>query len=206
MKICRSKPSSQSQIFIPRKRHSRSLYIIPLFFVSLRPLYSILEMTGKISNLFRTIFSKQFIRFVLVAALNTAFGLFVNYVFLYVFQNLLKINQAYIISNFLATVVSILFNFKTYGALVFKNKDNKLILRFLLATTFTYLCNVGGIYLLEHTICQNNYVNITVMAIPVGLLNYFLYSTFVFKKNSKIKCEDTPENGSDDDVNTENEL
>lgn len=141
-------------------------------------------MIEKLKHLIKTVFSKQFIRFVFVAALNTAFGLFINYVFLFIFQNLLKINQAYIISNFLATIASILFNFKTYGALVFKNKDNKLILRFLLATGFTYLCNIGGIYLLEHTICQNNYINLTVMAIPVGLLNYLLYSTFVFKKKS----------------------
>lgn len=131
----------------------------------------------------RKIFSKQFIRFVMVAAMNTAFGLFINYAFYFPFEHFdsLKFDHAYVLSNFLATIVSILFNFKTYGTLVFKNKDNKLILRFLLATTFTYLCSIVGIYILEQFI-ENNYVNITLMAIPVGLLNYLLYSTFVFKK------------------------
>lgn len=140
-------------------------------------------MTEKTLGLIRKVFTKQFIRFVFVACLNTAFGLFINYAFLFFFQNLLKLNKAYIVSNLLATIVSILFNFKTYGALVFKNKDRSLLFRFLLATSFTYCCNVGGITLLENTICQNNYLNLTVMAIPVGLLNYFLYSTFVFKKS-----------------------
>ena len=139
-------------------------------------------MLNKVFHLIKKLFTKQFLRFVLVAALNTAFGLFINYVLLFVFQNLLKIDRPYFISNFLATILSILFNFKTYGALVFHNKNLKLIFRFLLATGFTYICNVGGIYLLENTICQNNYINITVMAIPVGLLNYLLYSMFVFKK------------------------
>ncbi|MCR4825837.1 MAG: GtrA family protein [Bacteroidales bacterium] len=127
-------------------------------------------------------FEPQFIRFVLVAMLNTAFGLFVNYLFLFIFEHLLKFNHAYIISNFIATIVSILFNFKTYGILVFKNKDNKLILRFLAVTTFTYLLNIGGIALLEHLGSQNNYINLTIMAVPVGLLNYVLNSVFVYKR------------------------
>jgi putative flippase GtrA len=130
-------------------------------------------------------FEPQFIRFVLVAMLNTAFGLFVNYLFLFIFEHLLKLNHAYIVSNFIATIVSILFNFKTYGILVFKNKNNKLILRFLAVTTFTYLLNIGGIALLEHLGSQNNYINLTIMAVPVGLLNYVLNSIFVYKKKAR---------------------
>ncbi len=130
-------------------------------------------------------FEPQFIRFVLVAMLNTAFGLFINYLFLFIFEHLLKLNHAYVVSNFFATIVSILFNFKTYGILVFKNKDNNLILRFLAVTTFTYLVNIGGIALLEHLGSQNNYLNLTIMAIPVGLLNYVLNSKFVYKKKAR---------------------
>lgn len=130
-------------------------------------------------------FEPQFIRFVLVAMLNTAFGLFVNYLFLFIFEHLFKLNHAYVVSNFIATIVSILFNFKTYGILVFKNKDNKLILRFLAVTTFTYLLNIGGIALLEHCGSQNNYINLTIMAVPVGLLNYVLNSIFVYKKKAR---------------------
>ena len=144
-------------------------------------------------------FEPQLIRFVLVAMLNTAVGLFINYVFLFIFENLLKLNHAYVVSNFFATIVSILFNFKTYGILVFKNKDNKLLLRFLAVTTFTYLVNIGGIALLEHLGSQNNYLNLTIMAVPVGLLNYVLNSVFVYKKKAKFfninrkKKVETPE-------------
>ncbi len=130
-------------------------------------------------------FEPQFIRFVLVAMLNTAFGLFINYVFLFIFEHLFKLHHAYVVSNFLATIVSILFNFKTYGVLVFKNKDNKLLLRFLAVTFFTYLLNIGGIRLLEYLGSSNNYLNLTVMAIPVGLMNYVLNSIFVYKKKAK---------------------
>lgn len=130
-------------------------------------------------------FEPQFIRFVLVAMLNTAFGLFINYVFLFIFEHLFKLNHAYVVSNFIATIVSILFNFKTYGILVFKNKDNKLLLRFLAVTIFTYLVNIGGIALLEHLGSHNNYLNLTIMAVPVGLLNYVLNSVFVYKKKAR---------------------
>ena len=137
-------------------------------------------MFEKIKDFIKKIFSKQFIRFVFVAALNTAFGLFVNYVFLFIFEHLLKLNHAYVVSNLLATIVSILFNFKTYGALVFKNKDNKLLFRFLIVTSFTYLLNIGGIALMEHLGSTNNYLNLTLMAIPVGLLNYFFNKHFTY--------------------------
>ena len=127
-------------------------------------------------------FEPRFVRFVLVAMLNTAVGLLINYLFLFIFEDLFKLNHAYYVSNFLATIVSILFNFKTYGILVFKNKDNKLLFRFLAVTFFTYLVNVGGIRLLEYLGSGNNYLNLTIMAIPVGLLNYILNSVFVYKK------------------------
>jgi len=138
-----------------------------------------------IKGFLRRYFEPQFIRFVLVAILNTLFGLFVNYVFLFIFEHLLKVPHAYVVSNFLATIVSILFNFKTYGILVFKNKNNKLLFRFLAVTFFTYLVNIGGIRLLEYLGSSNNYLNLTVMAVPVGLLNYVLNSAFVYKRRIK---------------------
>ena len=149
-----------------------------------------------IKDFLKRFFDPQFIRFVLVAMLNTAFGLFINYLFLFIFEHLLKLEYAYVVSNFLATIVSILFNFKTYGILVFKNKDNKLLFRFLAVTTFTYLLNIGGIWLLGRLGSHNNYVNLTIMAVPVGFLNYVLNSLFVYKRevkffnfNKKVKTE-----------------
>lgn len=138
-----------------------------------------------IKEFLKRYFEPQFVRFVLVAMLNTAFGLFINYLFLFIFERLFKLNHAYVFSNFFATIVSILFNFKTYGILVFKNKDNKLIIRFLAVTSFTYLVNIGGIALLELWGSHNNYLNLTIMAVPVGLLNYVLNSLFVYKRKPK---------------------
>lgn len=142
-------------------------------------------MLAKVKEFVYRYSSPQFVRFVFTAILNTAFGLFVNYLFLFIFEHLFKLNHAYVVSNLLATIVSILFNFKTYGILVFKNKNNKLLFRFLMVTSFTYLLNIGGIALLEYLGSSNNYLNITLMAIPVGLLNYVLNKHFVYTDRAK---------------------
>ncbi len=142
-------------------------------------------MPDKLKHILSRIFTPLFIRFILTAILNTAFGLLVNYVFLFLFEHLLKVSHAYVVSNLIATIVSILFNFKTYGILVFKNKNNKLLFRFLMVTTFTYLLNIGGIALLEHLGSHNNYLNLTLMAIPVGILNYILNKHFVYTDRAR---------------------
>ncbi|MCR4680388.1 MAG: GtrA family protein [Bacteroidales bacterium] len=147
---------------------------------------------GRVKDLLKRLFTPQFIRFIFTAILNTAVGIFINWVFYFIFDRLFHINHAYFISNLVATVFSILFNFKTYGALVFKNKDNRLIFRFVAITTFTYLINVGGLALLEwsshhfgYASEYINYINLAIMAIPVGLLNYVLCKHFVYTDNAK---------------------
>jgi putative flippase GtrA len=54
-----------------------------------------------------------------------------------------------------------------------------------MVTSFTYLLNIGGIALLEYVGSSNNYLNITLMAIPVGLLNYILNKHFVYTDRAK---------------------
>ncbi|MBQ8045896.1 MAG: GtrA family protein, partial [Bacteroidales bacterium] len=65
----------------------------------------------------------EFIRFVLVAILNTLFGYGV-------YSLLVFLGLHYSVATLGSTVLGVLFNFKTYGVLVFKNTSNKLIFRF----------------------------------------------------------------------------
>ena len=139
----------------------------------------------------------QFIRFVLVAILNTAFGWCVYAALLWLI-NLFHIPNPYVLASFLGYVVGILFNFTTYSKLVFQNKNKKLILRFVLVYVLCWLCNSFGIWLLEK--CHiDNYLAGAITAIPVGFLGYVLNSVFVFKKKPKflnlnrIKKSENPE-------------
>ena len=106
----------------------------------------------------------EFIRFVLVAILNTLFGYGV-------YSLLVFLGLHYSVATLGSTVLGVLFNFKTYGILVFKNTSNKLIFRFVLVYCVVYLCNIGGIALLK-AIGLSNYIAGAIMVVPVGLFVY----------------------------------
>ena len=74
-----------------------------------------------------------------------------------------------------------LFNFKTYDHIVFRNKSNKLIFKFILVYVFNYFLNIGGIAMLEN-IGINNYLAGAITAIPVGFIGYFLNKFFVYNQ------------------------
>jgi len=125
----------------------------------------------------------QFIRFVLVAILNTAFGWCV-YAGLLWLINLTHIPNPYILASLLGYVIGILFNFATYSKLVFDNKSKRLLFKFIMVYVVCWICNSIGIGLLEKW-GINNYLAGAITAIPVGFLGYVLNSIFVFKKKAK---------------------
>jgi putative flippase GtrA len=121
-------------------------------------------------------FDLKIIRFFLVAGLNTIFGYGIFAFFLF-------IGFHYTIAGFIATILGILFNFKTYGMIVFKNKSNDLIFRFLLVYFITYCVAIFFIWALER-ININHYYALIIIAIPNALLAYILNKKWVFEKNN----------------------
>ncbi len=119
----------------------------------------------------------KIIRFFLVAGLNTLFGYGSFAFFLY-------IGLHYTLAGFVSTILGILFNFKTYGILVFKNKDNKLIFRFLFVYFVTYCVAITSIWLFSF-IHLSQYISLAIIAIPNALLAYILNKKLVFE-NYKI--------------------
>src|SRR5471030_2606365 len=81
----------------------------------------------------------KFIRFILVGILNTVFGYsaFALFVFL---------GLHYTAAVFFATILGILFNFKTFGKLVFKNPytdfNYNLIFKFFMGYVILYFINI----------------------------------------------------------------
>lgn len=139
-------------------------------------------MIEKIKILYKTLFSKQFIRFVFVATLNTAFGWLV-FALLRFLLGLTPLEKPYELAALLGTVISVLFNFKTYGTLVFNNGDNRLIFKFLIVCTITYFINIFGIGILEHFYIDN-YLASAIMCVPVGLLNFLFNKIFTYTKRT----------------------
>lgn len=149
-------------------------------------------MIKRLFSLIKKILTPQFIRFVFVAILNTAFGWCVYAALLLLFNHL-HVNKPYVLASLIGTIISIMFNFKTYGHIVFKNKSNRLIFKFVMVYTVTYFCNIGGIALLERWEI-NNYLAGAITAIPVGFLGYFLNKIFVYRKKPAQVIDDWEQN------------
>jgi putative flippase GtrA len=114
----------------------------------------------------------RFIRFLLVGALNTAFGYGV-------YALLILLHVPYPIAVFLSTAAGVLFNFKTYGALVFGSHDNRLIGRFILVYALIYVLN-----LIPLAWAKRNGVSLiaagAVIALPMAAISFALNRRFVF--------------------------
>lgn len=115
----------------------------------------------------------QFIRFLLVGCLNTLFGYSVFVLFLF-----LKFH--YSIAAFISTVLGVLFNFKTIGGLVFKKKQNSLIIKFASVYVLSYLVNLGCLKIFAY-FKVNMYLAGAVLVLPMALFSYLLNKKLVFK-------------------------
>ncbi|MCM1531230.1 MAG: GtrA family protein [Bacteroides sp.] len=122
---------------------------------------------------------KKLIRFFLVAGLNTLFGWCV-------FSLLrLLVTDNRNIAALIGQIIGILFNFKTYGSIVFKNGKYYLLPRFIAVYVIMYFANIGGMAVLDHFLEISDYVNAAVMSIPVGFLGFVLNKLFVFERSQE---------------------
>ncbi|OIP94563.1 hypothetical protein AUK40_06805 [Candidatus Wirthbacteria bacterium CG2_30_54_11] len=126
----------------------------------------------------KTIIRSQFFRFLIVGGLNTLFS-YALYAFL------IWLRLGFFLASTVSTVIGIAFNFKTTGTLVFKNKDNRLIVKFFGVYVVTYCINVSGLWVLTR-LGVNEYLAGLVMVLPVAMLSFVLMRTFVFPKSAAI--------------------
>ena len=121
-------------------------------------------------------FSEQFVLFLVMGGVNTLF-----YYSLYSF--LIYIGVFYAAAVVIGTVCGVLFNFQTFGRVVFKNFQLRLLMPFVGVYTVVCAANIAGLKLLELIGLENKYIAGAVLVLPVALLGYVLNKTFVF--NSK---------------------
>lgn len=115
---------------------------------------------------------RQFILFCLVGIINTAFGVGIYCFFIW-------IGACYQAASLLSTIIGILWNFKTTGAIVFRNKDNRRIFPFFLCYGIMYLANITVIKFFKVMGC-NDYCAGALAAIWVAVATYLIQKKFVF--------------------------
>ena len=117
---------------------------------------------------------RRFVKFLFVGAVNTMFG----YSMYALFVTLsCKPSDALLISY----ILSIFWNLKTTGSIVFKNKDNSLIFKFFLSYIFTYYVNNYSLNFLIDTLHLNKYLAEAIVIPPVAVLSFVIFKTFIFK-------------------------
>ena len=129
-------------------------------------------------DLIKRVFNNPFIKFLFVAGINTGFGYLLFAITVYILKN------AYV-STIVSTIIAILFNFKTYGAIVFKSKDNSKIFRFF----GVYLCTMG-LQLAAFKVfagfgITNPYIVAGIMTLPLAGVSFLLMRRFVFTAAEK---------------------
>jgi len=130
-------------------------------------------LVRRIFDLIRRLWAIPFLRFLVVGGINALFGYAV-------FALFILIGLHYVLAALLATICGILFNFKTTGTIVFKNRDNRLILRFFGIYTIIYFINVGLLKLFD-MVGIGNLVAGAIIVLPMAVISFLLMRRFVFK-------------------------
>ncbi|MBR1395857.1 MAG: GtrA family protein [Prevotella sp.] len=121
---------------------------------------------------FYGVVDSQFLRFVLVGGLNTAFGVGV-------YCLAILIGLPYFIATLVSNVLGVLFNFVTTGNLVFHNGNPRLIFRFVACYVVVYFVNTGVVKLFLMSGLNSYWAGIVATPV-VALCSYFLLKRFVY--------------------------
>lgn len=116
--------------------------------------------------------SPEFLRFLLVGALNTAFAYAVFAFFTWV-------GLHYPLAIALSTVLGVAFNFQSTGRLVFGGAPPRLFLKFVAVYVFLYVLNVALVALFLRQ-GFNTYAANALTVLPLAMLAFALQRRFVF--------------------------
>jgi len=116
------------------------------------------------------------IKFVLIGILNTLVGYILFSIFFYIIDN-------YFIALFIAYILGVLFNFKTYSKYVFTNSDKQIFINFILIYMGIFLFNNFILYIVNELFNINYYISQFVAIIIVTPILYILNVRYVFIDN-----------------------
>ena len=125
-------------------------------------------------GLFKKI-DEKFFKFIFVGIINAAFSYCI-------YAILIAIGLIANIALFLQYIIGVLWNFKTTGSIVFKNNNNKLLLKFVLSYVFTFTINSILLYLLVEQLNANEYLAQALLIPAVASISFLIFKFWVFKE------------------------
>lgn len=118
---------------------------------------------------------RQFLVFLIVGSINTVFGYSIFCLFIF-------LKMHYVLASLLATIMGIIFNFRTTGRIVFKSMDNTLFLRFLWVYVALYLINISLIKGCSYFV-DNFYMSGAIAIFGTAIVGFFLNKYLVFQSS-----------------------
>lgn len=116
---------------------------------------------------------RRFLKFLLVGGLNTVFGYGV-------YALLLFLGLHYAVAILCSTVLGVLFNFNTYGRLVFGSHDHRLIVRYLGFHASLYVLGVWIVKALR-ALGINPYLGYALLLPFVAASSFLVMKRYVFR-------------------------
>lgn len=117
---------------------------------------------------------EKFFKFLFVGFINTL----ASYSFYAIFITIgLSANMAL----FFQYIFGILWNFKTTGSIVFKNHNNKLIVKFFCSYIVTFAINSFILDLFVNKMMLNDYLAQAILVLPIAMISFLILKFWVFK-------------------------
>jgi putative flippase GtrA len=132
----------------------------------------------------RNLFEIQTIRFLVIGAINTAFGFAV-------FSVMMLAGVALWQALVGSTLAGIIFNFFTYGSVVFRQLSYTRLPRFVLAYLFILSVNAWLIEYISRTYETGKILAGAYVVIPMAIVSYLILNNFVFRKTRGLNAEKT---------------
>ena len=122
--------------------------------------------------------SNKFVRFLFAALINTAFGYIV-------YATLIFFDAPYAYALLIANIAGIIFNYLSYGKILFKDNGNLYVfLKFVAAYAGTYFFNVMSLELLISNFKLGPYLAQLICIIPNATITWILINYWVYKKRN----------------------
>jgi len=121
------------------------------------------------------VLKKQIFSFILVGILNTLVGYVLYALFIYA-------GLEYILSVLFATILGVIFNYKTIGKFVFDSKSKNSAIKFILVYVIVFIVNISVIKIFK-IYGFNDYIAGFFAIIPASVVSFVLNKFYVFKGN-----------------------
>lgn len=123
-------------------------------------------------------FEKKFVKYLFVGFMNTVIS-YIIYAIIVTILNRPSLSLA------IQYVLCIFINFQTTGRIVFKNKDNSLITKFILCYLTTFVINRYALDTMVSTMGMDKYLSQALLVFPIAMISFMLLKHFVFSSKNE---------------------